>query len=422
MRPRHLHLVVLAGVLCAGGALVPAVAADEASREVVLSPEGNHLWAYDAHDHTSQLVSLAVNGTPPAGVDPATWTGARYDINGQVCVSPDGQHIVTGEDTVYHGTGGDGGSSHDPRIAGWGWFEISGDGIGSVAIEQRGKLAPEAEGTGDGYTGDPDNFGCGFLDAHRLVTTAIGNTLPGEPANGQLFVWFAGDSPEGFETGFERVTDDTAGVAFNVGAVAHCSVDDTLATAGGIAVAPNGDVFVATNRFDDANHPGGVWRYRNLPESQAECESPDYAVDKELVIPGGPVTTPDVPIVPSPRAFTPSAVVISPESTLVVSSVFTGSVAEFTMGGTWIRDLYPLAPVTPYTGPTGDTPFGVTFTSDHALWIADLGIVLNGPVPGLGSVIRVTYDDQGNPVPGGSTRVAEGLTFPDGIGVWRPVP
>ena len=40
------------------------------------------------------------------------------------------------------------------------------------------------------------------------------------------------------------------------GEVAHCEIDRGLATAGGIAVDDNGDVYVATNRPDDAGNPG----------------------------------------------------------------------------------------------------------------------------------------------------------------------
>src|SRR5439155_22784017 len=118
-----------------------------------------------------------------------------------------------------------------------------------------GKHEPEAH-SGPGYTCVPDNYGCGFLDSGRLDTTAIGNTLPGQPANGQLFLWFGP-----FDTGFREETEPS-GVRFFVGEVGHCQIDDTLATAGGIAVDRNGDVYVATNRPDGKGKPGGVWRFR----------------------------------------------------------------------------------------------------------------------------------------------------------------
>jgi hypothetical protein len=367
--------------------------------QFVLSPEGNHLWAYDAVTGEHQLVVRAINGSTPG--EPAPASSDRRDINGQICVSPDDAHVITGEDTVV----GEG-DSHDPRIAGWGYFELSGSSLGEIAVHEVGKLAPAASGAG--YAGDPDNYGCGFLDDNRLVTTAIGNTLPGQAATGQLFLWFAP-----FDTGYRTETD--GGVSFYVGEVPYCELDRTLATAGGIAV-DDGDVYVATNRPDDEGHGGGVWRYRGtFPSSMSEC-TPEFLaanVTKELVIPFLPLLPVD------PRVPTPSAVVVSPDDTLYVSSVFTGTVSEFTKGGRWVRDIYPLSPITPFTGPLGNTPFGLAITSDGTLWIADLGIIVAEPGPGLGSVIRVPFDGNGNPKLLGET-VRDGLQFPDGLGVYTP--
>jgi hypothetical protein len=380
-----------------------------AGPEFVLSPEGNHLWAYDAGTGEHQLVVAAQNGEDPGASTP---NGIRRDINGQICVSPDGSHVVTGEDTVVAATsGGDGGSSHDPRIAGWGYFAITGSALGEIAVEQVGKLAPEA-GEGPGYAGDPDNYGCGFLDEHRLFTTAIGNTLPGEEANGQLFLWFGP-----FDNGFRTERDPDSGVQFFVGEVGHCEVDRTLATAGGIAVDANGDVYVAANRPTEipGGDPAGVWRYSGRwPTSLAEC-TPEYLatnITRTLVIPSVGGVPADV------RAPTPSAVVVSPAGTLYVSSVFSGTVAEFRKDGTWVRDLYPLSPITPFTGPTTQTPFGLAVTSDGALWIADLGIAIAQPAPAAGSVIRLGFAGGSPTLPAETIR--DGLTFPDGLGVYRP--
>ena len=120
-------VVVLAGLAPVRAPAEPTLPPPE-SDEMVLGPEGNHLWAYDAASGDRQLVVRAVNGEDP-GVAPPSGSDRR-DINGQVCVSPDGRHVVTGEDTVVAGDGGDGGSSHDPRIAGWGYFRLRGGGGG----------------------------------------------------------------------------------------------------------------------------------------------------------------------------------------------------------------------------------------------------------------------------------------------------
>lgn len=402
MRPR-LRLLLVTALVAAVLPTTVAASSPDAPAEFVLGPEANHLWAYDAETGDAQLVIEAENSardpvaTAPAGSD-------RRDVNGQVCVSRDGRHFVAGEDTVAGGEG----SSHDPRIAGWGYFEIHGSSIGAITAEQVGKLSPEA-GSGPGYAGDPDNYGCGFLDADRLLTTALGDTLPGEPANGQLFLWFGP-----FDAGYHEMTDPDSGVTSTVGEVPHCELDRTLATAGGIAIDDRGDVYVAANRPDDDGNPGAVWRYSGrFPSSPEECTDAYLAanVRKELVVPlvdGAPA---------DPAAPTPSAVAIGPAGTLYVSSVFSGTVSEFDRDGRWIRDVWPTAPVAPRTGPTGDTPFGVTVTGDGSLWIADLGVVGDGPAPREGSVRRVRFDDAGGPQPFGDT-IAEGLTFPDGLGVY----
>lgn len=385
---------VLAVGLVALGLVTTSDVRADGGAEFVLSPEGNHLWAYDAGTGASQLLARAQNGTDPGVAAP---NGMVRDINGQVCVAPDGHHLIAGEDTVVGG-----GDSHDPRIAGWGWFTIEGDAIGSLAIEQVGKLAPEA-GVGPGYAGDPDNYGCGFLDQDRLFTTAIGNTLPGEPANGQLFLWF-GPFDEGFE-----VVDGR----FFAGTVDHCEIDVGLATAGGIAVGPDGAVHVATNRPDDQLRPGGIARYTGTWPTTVEQCTPEYLaanITRTQLVPKLPIA---VPLVPHLHAITPSAVVLTPQGTMLVSSVFTGTVAEFRLDGTWKRDVFPTSPLALPGLPLGDTPYGLALTSDGSLWVADLGIVGAAPADGQGSLRRV--DPAGH-----HTIVRAGLDFPDGLGVYRP--
>lgn len=369
--------------------------------EFVLSPEGNHLWAYDATTRERQLLARAENGDDAGGEEAPN--RLRRDINGQVCVSPDGRHVVTGEDTVVDdGSGGEGPGSHDPRIAGWGYFRIRGDELGELRIDQVGKLAPESAG-GPGYAGDPDNYGCAFLDDHRLLTTAIGDRLPGEDANGQLFLWFGP-----FDAGY-RTAALESGERYFTGEVPHCVIDASLATAGGIDVADDGAVYVAANRPTDlvGGDPSAVWRYTGeWPTSPAECAG--NPIVKERVLPVLPAVPAD------PTAPTPSAVLVSPSDTLYVSSVFTGTVSEYGRDGTFRRDVHPTSPVAVRTGPTGDTPFGLAQTSDGALWIADLGIFGADAAAGEGSVLRVP--------PGGGPAevVADGLDFPDGLGVYAP--
>jgi hypothetical protein len=291
-----------------------------------------------------------------------------------------------------------------PGGAGSRWADRASAGCGPA----RRASSPPPPARGPSYRGDPDNYGCGFLDQGRLLTTAIGNTLPGEPANGQLFLWFGP-----FDAGYRQETVE--GVTFFVGDVPHCEIDGTLATAGGISIDPfNGDVYVTTNRPDDDSNPGAVWRYRGRwPRTFEEC-TPEFVaanITRTQLIPGAAGQPADL------RSPTPSSVVVSRHGTLYVASVFSGTVAEYTRQGQWIRDIYPVSPVTPFTGPTSNTPYGLAVTGDGSLWIADLGIVLAQPAPGEGSVIRVRFDAAGDPVLPAET-VQDGLTFPDGLGVW----
>jgi hypothetical protein len=353
----------------------------------------------------SQLVVQAQNpiGTSRATTPPSS--RHKYDINGQLCVSPDGRHLVTGEDTVLPVTG-EVGDSHDPRIAGWGYYEISGHSLQSLRVKEIGKLAPNA-GLGPGYTGDPDNYGCGFLGRRRLFTTAIGNTLPGEPANGQLFLFFGP-----FTRGYQVARDKSA--RFYVGRVSHCAIDNTLATAGGIAIDRNGDLYVSTNRFDDGLRAGAVWRFSGRwPKTAKQCTRRYLAthIHKTRIVPRTTVGP-----APDPHAATPSAVAISPWDTLMVSSVFSGTIAEYTKTGFWVRDVYPQTPVALPTGPTGQTPYGLAFTADRSLWVADLGIVGDDSAPDQGSVIRIRFDGTGSR--GAVTTMRDGLQFPDGLGVY----
>lgn len=410
MRRRGVRAAVLAVVLAGSAVAMPAAPAEPPERrggDFVLSPEGNHLWAYDVTSGERQLLVRGENAADP-GVEPPP-DSERRDINGQICVSPDGRHFVSGEDTVIGATDGeDGAGSHDPAVAGWGYFEIEGSTLGQIRARQVGKLAPES-GPGPGYAGDPDNYGCAFLDDRRLFTTGIGDPMPDQAANGQLFLWFGP-----FDAGFAPASTQ-GGETFFTGEVPHCELDRTLATAGGLAL-HDGDLYVATNRPDGAGNAGAVWRFSGrFPSNHAECTEDFLAanVTKELVVPGVPV-----PLV-NPLSPTPSAVAISRSGTLYVSSVFTGKVSEYTTDGTFVRDVYPFAPVGASSGAaTGDTPFGLAVTSDGSLWIADIGIVGPGPGSGTGSVIRVRFDDDGSPQPFGET-IAEGLSFPDGLGVYR---
>lgn len=348
----------------------PATAVD--SQPILFSPEGNNLWAYSTAAGESdppQFVSQEVN-TNHAD-DPAGW-----DINGQVCSLPGGR-IITGEDT----------GQPDPP-AGWGIFEVSGTDVGDLAVERVGRLVPSFAGDDE----SPDTYGCGVLSDGRVVTTVIGNNAIG-PANGQLVLWYPP---------FDSV--DGSGID-------ACVLADDIATAQQIWVDADDNIHVASARAPTT----GIIRF-----------SPPYPPAEAC---GDVVTTREQLIEPTEAnaLVSPNGVVGSDaDDILFVSSIFNGVIAEFDREGTFRRlVLEPAADdvlgAEPYL--TG-TPLGLALGDGGTLYFADLGLVvaegeLPGPGPGKGSVRRIVFVE-GEPQP--PDVLAEGLTFPDGLGLWSPPP
>jgi hypothetical protein len=106
-----------------------------------------------------------------------------------------------------------------------------------------------------------------------------------------------------------------------------------------------------------------------------------------------------------------------------ISSVFTGVINEYGPDGTFRRTV--LAP------PAGEqlgaesfttgTPLGIGTDATGTLYYADIGVVvtpgeLPGPGSGAGSVRRIRFVD-GEPQP--PEVMADGLAFPDGIGIYQ---
>ena len=385
----------LAMVVCAWGVATTATAST-----LLFSPEGNRLNVYDV-DTLPVAKRTLIQGYADAPEDPAS-----RDINGQICFrKQDGEVVfISGEDTV----GAAGGGSHAERIAGWGVFELTGDTLATLSATQVGKLNPT-------YLGDPDNFGCGFLPDGRLVTTAIGNVNPGEVANGELIMWFPPlDVPQ-----------PTDGDGNRLPSTNFCKLDTGIPTTGGVYV--DGEtIYVASNRPNDGNgEPSGVWKftpgeggYPTAPNAAGGCSGNDGKdgplvdagrVEKEIFVPNYPV-----PLPADPFSLTPSSVVESNWGTFFVSSVFTGTIAEYDAAGNFLR--WVMAP--PFGGQgIGITPFGLAVDRrDGTLYVADLGIVAVTPVPMNGSVARIRFvTDLYVPLPPEPIDLL--LTFPDGLGV-----
>ena len=356
------------------------------SSPMIFSPEGNNLWVYeDAPGYASQQVVTNATENPAQG----------RDLNGQVCFVPDGSgRFIAGEDT----------NQPDP-VPGFGVFQLEGDRVGGLSAAQVGKLTPT-------YQSAPDNFGCGFLSSGALVTTDIGNTVTG-PADGQLIVWFPP-----FSGGELDRTAPNAGFDD----VAYCKVDVGIATAGGVYVDQDDNVYVGSARPPS----NGVLRYSGdwptAPNADGRCGRTD-ATGAPLVDPGA--VTSDVFIAAGGHDLaSPHSVAPAPEGGLYVSSVINGVINEYDAEGTFVR-----AVLTPPAGEelglepfsTG-TPLGLAVGPDGSLFYADIGIVAD-PVDGFGpgartGTLRVIRFLDGEPQP--PDTIADGLAFPDGLGVLVP--
>jgi sugar lactone lactonase YvrE len=152
-RRRRVALLALLALAATAGAA--------AAQELLYAAEGNRLRRYDLDTLDGEGAPLEELVFENATLDPEH----GRDINGTVCALPDGSgRFVAGEDS---------GQPHPPA----GWGVLTPDG------RQVGKLTPTA------LAAVPDPHGCAFDAAGRLFTTETGRQFFGG-ANGQLMVWF----------------------------------------------------------------------------------------------------------------------------------------------------------------------------------------------------------------------------------------
>ncbi|MEX2254140.1 MAG: hypothetical protein WEC34_01770 [Acidimicrobiia bacterium] len=386
---RILVRVVVPGAVALALFVTPAVAGarDDTdtktkSNVIVLNGQGNDLDAYTANAPFKHQTVYTNRNDDPDG----------FDINAQICFFPDGHRFIAGEDT----------GQPDP-IQGWGIFDLRGTSVGKLEAKQIGKLQP----TYQGATDNAENYGCGVLSDGRVVTTDIGNQSAGE-GDGQLIVWFPP-----LTKGFKTLKNGTEGT------VSYCKLDIAIATSGGIAVDDDDNLYVASARPPTA----GVWKYSGPFPTSADasggCGSEDGtgapladSVQKAQFIAAG-----------DNSLVSPNAIVASGNDTWYVSSVFTGVINEYALDGSFVRTiLQPPAGEGPGPEPisTG-SPLGLGVAPDGTLFFADIGLVISedgvGPGDGTGSVRRIAFVDGEPQAP---VTMADGLAFPDGIGIYVP--
>jgi hypothetical protein len=368
--------LTIGGVVLLGSFAVACGSDDDAggmAEGILLSAEGNRLRAYALDEPTRQQVVV------PSAADAP---GSGRDINGQICITADGQRFIAGEDTGQ------------PAIrAGWGLFDLHGARVGELSATQVGKLTPTYQSAPGGDNDEP--YGCGFLSDGRLITTDVGNQATGPP-NGQVIIWFP---------------------PFDEADPTFCKLDVAFGTAGGVYVDGSDNVFVAS-----ARETSGVVRFQPpFPTSNSAAGGCGRTDDT-----GAPLATSvqrEQFIAADANIPTPNGVVETPAGTYLVSSILNGVIAEYDAGGAFVRRILE-PPAGESLGPepysTG-SPLGLGVDASGTVYFADLGLVLSGtrigPGDRTGSVRRIRFV-------GGQPETPEtflsGLSFPDGIGIWEP--
>jgi hypothetical protein len=367
-----------------GGSQPPGTSAGT-PQVIVFNGQGNNLDAYEADPpFKTQRVNAAFTPEKPQASNPD-----GTDINAQICFFPDGsRRFIAGEDKGQR-TG---------DLQGWGIFELQGDGVGDLHITETAKLVPTYQSAGD----NAENYGCGFLQDGRVLTTDIGDQALG-PATGQLIVWFP---------------------PFDSHTVKYCKIDVAIATAQSVYVDEHDNVFVASARPADQPDAtaAGVFKYSGAfptsNDAKGGCGRKDAtgaplvdAITREKVLGTG-----------EHGMLSPAGLAPAPGGGVYVSSVASGVINEYDASWTFVRTI-----LQPPDGETlgaesysTGTPLGIAVAPDGSIFYADIGVVIDpkggiGPGDKTGTLRRITFTG-GKPNP--PETMAKELDYPDGVGIW----
>ena len=303
------------------------------------------------------------------------------DINGQICLVPDGSgRFIAGEDT---------GQPHPP--AGWGVFERDGTQVGKL--------------TATYFVAGPEPHGCAFDPDGNLFTTEVGEQGFGTPS-GQLILWYPPfDQFPGPPDEYPNTDEESTN---------FCKIATDIGTAGAVAVDSQGRVYVASSSWFS------IYRFSppfpKGPDAARGCGSADAlgspmadVVNRETF-----VSTFDFDSWLGLATF--SGLAFAPNGNLYASSVLTGQIFEFDTDGNLVRMILdpPDSTLPIATGAPQDLAVG----RDGTVYYADLNLVGRlpdvGPGPN-GKVWQLRFDESGDPL--APEIIKEELAFPDGVGV-----
>ncbi len=379
---QKLWLVWLIASVCVGQA-----AAQDSSRQVLYSPEGNRLRRYDIDSIGTQSLLEDIF------IDRASSGPSGRDINGKVCLFPDGSgRFIAGEDTGQPAEQeGESPGTTDDVPPGWGVFDATGHQVGKLTATYH--VIP----------GDP--FGCAFDAQGRLFTTEIGHNNGLAPFNGQLLMWFPP---------FNRFPGAPGTYPNSAHSDHFCKIASDIGVATSTAIDELGRVYVTSAAGPNG---GSVLRFSppfpTAPTAAGGCGGVD-----SLGSPVADVVNAEVFI--SDPSGTPSGIVRAPNGNWYVASVFTGVIAEYDPNGVLVRRIVESPAGSPYPLPNGH-PQGLALDRAGTLYYADLSITVDlgpplriGPGPN-GKIWRVTFDSEGRPQP--PEIVRQNLQFPDAVAV-----
>jgi hypothetical protein len=334
-----------------------------------------------------------------------------WDLNGQVCVLPDGRFVGGYDPTLpnQHNLGGlkrykqppDGeelvepnGSFSGQTLYVPGPYKLPGQSVGSDS-------PPTANGV---FNNNQTYTGCA-VDRHRNIfgndiATAQGDFPP--PSSGRLVEWFAPN----YTTDCIVYGPDTGGVGPH-----HTDGTGGLAQPGTMAVAPDGDLLipnVGTSTVLRVAHA-------SLPTSASQCPGGVYPRPKVRVSTFFKVSFPaGIAEDPTCGCYAVSRYVGDP-SIVWVSAKGQPEPGRGSVPGTTVANLGK--------GAGQYNPFGMAFAPDGTLYFVDIHIACSGPLTGCGPadyggrVMQVTF---AKGKPSAPVTVAGGFDFPTSVTVCVP--